>query len=196
VKASVFIATSVDGFIARSNGDIDWLPEGGGEPHGYDEFIATVDAIVIGRKTFETVLSFDTWPYDGKRVVILSSSPIDASRFPDAVIERMDGPPAQIAARLESSGVRHARIPACGSHSTSCDHACARASGRRRSSFWRAAARCATPSHRDAALSERFSSERVPRSVSGRELLPASIKWMSRVAYFVRNQLVTCQDLL
>ena len=57
MAASVFIATSVDGFIARSNGEIDWLPEGGGEPHGYDEFIASVDAIVIGRKTFETVLA-------------------------------------------------------------------------------------------------------------------------------------------
>src|ERR1700736_5295581 len=110
MTVSVFIGTSVDGFIARPNGDLDFLPPGGGEPHGYDEFIATVDAIVIGRKTFETVLSFDTWPYGGKRVVILSSRPIDASRFPDAVIERMDGPPAQIAARLESSGVRHAYV--------------------------------------------------------------------------------------
>ena len=58
MKASVFIATSLDGFIARSDGGLDWLPEGGGEPHGYTEFMATVDALVIGRKTFETVLSF------------------------------------------------------------------------------------------------------------------------------------------
>jgi hypothetical protein len=53
VKASVFIGTSLDGFIARATGDLDFLPPGGGEPHGYDEFIATVDALVIGRKTFE-----------------------------------------------------------------------------------------------------------------------------------------------
>ena len=59
VKASVFIGTSVDGFIARANGALDFLPPGGGEPHGYDEFMATVDALVIGRKTFETVLTFD-----------------------------------------------------------------------------------------------------------------------------------------
>jgi dihydrofolate reductase len=66
VKASVFIGTSVDGFIARANGALDFLPAGGGEPHGYDEFMASVDALVIGRKTFETVLTFDAWPYPGK----------------------------------------------------------------------------------------------------------------------------------
>jgi dihydrofolate reductase len=59
MKASVFIATSLDGFIAQRDGALDWLPVDGVEPHGYDEFIATVDAIVIGRKTFETVLMFD-----------------------------------------------------------------------------------------------------------------------------------------
>ena len=49
---SVFVGTSVDGFIARPNDNLDFLPEGGGEPHGYDEFMATVDALVIGRRTF------------------------------------------------------------------------------------------------------------------------------------------------
>ena len=63
MKASVFIGTSVDGFIARADGALDCLPPGGGEPYGYDEFTATVDALVIGRKTFETVLAFDAWLY-------------------------------------------------------------------------------------------------------------------------------------
>jgi len=62
MTVSVFIGVSVDGFIARSNGDLDFLPEGGGEPHGYNEFNATVDAIVIGRNTFEKVLTFGEWP--------------------------------------------------------------------------------------------------------------------------------------
>jgi dihydrofolate reductase len=75
-RASVFIGTSVDGFIARPNGDIDFLPAGGGEPHGYEEFFASVDTIVIGRKTFETVLTMGPWPYGTKRVVVLSSRPI------------------------------------------------------------------------------------------------------------------------
>src|SRR5207245_825673 len=73
MTVSVFVGASVDGFIARPDGALDWLPPGGGEPHGYDEFIASVDAIVIGRKTFETVLTFGEWPYGEKRVVVLSS---------------------------------------------------------------------------------------------------------------------------
>src|SRR3954468_11323448 len=75
MQASVFIASSIDGFIARTNGALDWLPAGGGEEHGYDEFMSTVDALVIGRKTFETVLGFDSWPYGDKPVVVLSSRP-------------------------------------------------------------------------------------------------------------------------
>jgi len=74
MKVSVFIATSLDGFIAREGGGLDWLPENGGEPHGYDEFMATVDALVIGRKTYETVLGFDTWPYGTKPVMVLSTT--------------------------------------------------------------------------------------------------------------------------
>src|SRR5437016_14483913 len=90
MTASVFIGTSVDGFIARPNGELDFLPEGG-EPHGYDEFIASVDAIVIGRKTFETVLAFQAWPYGDKRVVVLSSRPVDFSAVRGGVVEQMAG---------------------------------------------------------------------------------------------------------
>jgi len=107
MMASVFIATSVDGFIARPNGDLDWLPAGGGEPHGYNEFIASVDALVIGRKTFEKVLTFEAWPYGDKRVVVLSSRPVDLSAAGDGVVEQMGGPPAEIASQLAASGARH-----------------------------------------------------------------------------------------
>src|SRR5881396_4452345 len=99
VKASVFIGTSVDGFIARPNGELDFLPPGGGEPHGYDEFMATVDALVIGRKTFETVLTFETWPYGEKRVFVLSTRPLAAPPL-GAVVERMSGAPADIVSQL------------------------------------------------------------------------------------------------
>jgi dihydrofolate reductase len=106
VTVSVFVGASVDGFIARPNGDLDFLPPGGGEPHGYDEFIASVDAIVIGRKTFETVLAFAEWPYGSKRVVVLSSRPVDLSAAKGAV-EQAGGEPAEIVARLAGSGARH-----------------------------------------------------------------------------------------
>jgi dihydrofolate reductase len=107
MKVSVFVGTSVDGFIARPNGDLDFLPPGGGEPHGYDEFIATVDTIVIGRKTFEIVLAFPAWPYGKKRVVVLSSGPFDLSAVQDDVVEQMAGPPADIVARLAATGAQH-----------------------------------------------------------------------------------------
>jgi dihydrofolate reductase len=105
--ASVFVGASVDGFIARKNDDLDFLPEGGGEPHGYDEFMATVDAVVIGRKTFEKVLTLGPWPYGGKRVVVLSSRPVDLSAAAGGNVEQMAGPPAEIVSRLAASGARH-----------------------------------------------------------------------------------------
>jgi dihydrofolate reductase len=106
VKASVFIGTSLDGFIARSNGDFDFLPPGGGEPHGYDEFMATVDALVIGRKTFDTVLAFNNWPYGEKPVFVLSTRALDATP-PEAVVERMSGAPAEIVSQLAARGIQH-----------------------------------------------------------------------------------------
>lgn len=74
----VYIATSLDGFIATSEGDLDWLdeiPNPEGHDFGYAEFMAGIDAIVMGRKTFEKVASFDTWPYDIP-VFVLSTSNI------------------------------------------------------------------------------------------------------------------------
>src|SRR6476661_592538 len=106
VKASVFVGTSLDGFIARPNGDFDFLPTGGGEPHGYHEFMATVDALVIGRKTFETVLAFDTWPYGEKPVFVLSTRPL-ASPPAGALVEQMSGPPADIVSQLAARGIGH-----------------------------------------------------------------------------------------
>jgi dihydrofolate reductase len=106
MRASVFIGTSLDGFIARANGDFDFLDEGGGEPHGYDEFMATVDALVIGRKTFETVLAFRQWPYGEKPVFVLSTRPL-APAPPDAVVEHMSGEPAAIWAQLAARGLQH-----------------------------------------------------------------------------------------
>ena len=109
MKASVFVGTSVDGFIARLNGDFDFLDAGGGEPHGYEEFMATVDALVIGRKTFEIVRRFPTWPYGEKPVVVLSTRALAAGPA-GAIVERMSGPPARILSRLAARGIRHVYV--------------------------------------------------------------------------------------
>jgi dihydrofolate reductase len=104
MTASVFVGTSLDGFIARRDGSFDFLPADGGEAHGYEEFLAGVDAIVIGRKTFEVVLNLGPWPYGRKRVVVLSSRPVDLSAVKGGVVEQMAGTPAEIVSRLAASG--------------------------------------------------------------------------------------------
>lgn len=106
---SVFVGTSVDGFIARPDGALDFLPHGGGEPHGYDEFMAGVDTLVIGRHTFETVMGFEAWPYGDKRVVVLSSRPLDlsAARARGGRVEQRSGAPEEIVKDLAASGSRH-----------------------------------------------------------------------------------------
>jgi dihydrofolate reductase len=109
MKASVFIATSLDGFIARPNDDLDWLPPGGGEEHGYDAFMATVDALVIGRRTYEKVLTFDSWAYGEKPVFVLSTRAL-APAPPGAVVERLSGTPAQIVSQLTARGVQHVYV--------------------------------------------------------------------------------------
>jgi dihydrofolate reductase len=110
MKISVFIGTSLDGFIARCNGSFDFLPEGGGEPHGYNEFIASVDTLVIGRMTFEAVMGLPEWPYGDRRVVVLSGGKLDLSAVHGGRVEQMSGDPAEIAAKLEASGVRHVYV--------------------------------------------------------------------------------------
>jgi dihydrofolate reductase len=71
---SVFIATSVDGYIARPDGTFDFLSvvERPGEDYGFAEFFASIDALVIGRNTYETALGFAEWPYAGKRCFVLT----------------------------------------------------------------------------------------------------------------------------
>lgn len=70
----VFIATSLDGFIARSDGALDWLGQvnAANEDHGFDAFLAEVDGLIMGRETFQTVATFDPWPFE-KHTIVLSS---------------------------------------------------------------------------------------------------------------------------
>lgn len=106
--ASVFVGVSLDGFIARRNGDFDFLPADP-EPHGFEEFMATVDALVMGRHTYETVLGLGEWPYGNKPVFVLSTRPL-APVPAGAIVERMNGDPAEIVTGLTARGIRHAYI--------------------------------------------------------------------------------------
>ena len=107
-STTVFVGISVDGFMARPDGRFDFLPEEP-EDHGFEAFMATVDALVMGRNTFEVVLPFKTWPYGKTRVVVLSTRPLDLSVVAarGAVVEQMSGTPEEIVARLGADGARH-----------------------------------------------------------------------------------------
>lgn len=101
---------SVDGFLARPNHSLDFLDAGGQEPHGFEEFYGMVDVVVIGRKTFEVVLTFGEWFYGNKPVVVLSSRPLDFTPVKGGVVEQMSGEPSEIAKQLASRGFQHAYI--------------------------------------------------------------------------------------
>jgi dihydrofolate reductase len=109
LKLSVFCGVSVDGFLARPDHSLDFLDAGGQEPHGFEEFYASVDVVVIGRKTFEVVLKFGQWPYGEKPVVVLSSRPLDFSSI-KGVVKQMLGEPVEIVKQLRSRGFKHAYI--------------------------------------------------------------------------------------
>lgn len=87
MRTAVYIGTSLDGFIARKDGDIDWLNQFANDEafHAYHEFISRIDAILIGRGTFEKVLTFPSWPYE-KKVFLLSSS---IKQVPDVLKEKV-----------------------------------------------------------------------------------------------------------
>lgn len=108
-ECAVFVGVSLDGFIARPNGDLDWLMgEGGGDSaeYGYNEFIAAIDAIVMGRRTFEKVLTLGKWYYGDKRVIVMSHQPIDVSvvQARESAVEQMAGAPSEIVSKLAASG--------------------------------------------------------------------------------------------
>lgn len=109
---SVYIATSLEGFIARTDGAIDWLhgdseAEIPGEDFGYAVFAEQTDCMVIGRGTFEAVRAFEPWPYAGRRVIVLSNSMSSPPNGFEDKIEVRNSAPAALAKELYDSGVRH-----------------------------------------------------------------------------------------
>ncbi|MBE0669899.1 MAG: dihydrofolate reductase [Anaerolineales bacterium] len=106
-KVSVYIAVSVDGFIARKNGDIDWLPTGSedGEDFGYADFMSSIDHIVMGRNTFEKVLTFGGWPYD-RKVIMLTSRDLTLSPNLTEKVETLRLSPRELLQEMERRGAK------------------------------------------------------------------------------------------
>lgn len=111
-RASVFIATSLDGFIARPDGSIDWLTRANaaipsGEDCGYKEFMDTVDVLVMGRNTFEQVLTFDEWPYGTKPVVVLGRKGVAIPVTIGQTVSASREAPNVLVQRLTIEGAKH-----------------------------------------------------------------------------------------
>ncbi len=105
MKTIVYIGTSLDGFIARKDGDIDWLIQFANDEaiHAYEEFISRIDAIVIGRGTFEKVLTFPSWPYE-KNVFVLSSTIKKVAETIKEKVTILSMKPAELLSYLSGKG--------------------------------------------------------------------------------------------
>ncbi len=106
--AYVYIATSLDAFIARKNGNIDWLSEVevADEDYGYQEFMNSMDVLVMGRNTYEKVIAFDDWPYSGKNVVVLSHRTLNISHNHQQRIEVKSCSPIELRSWASSEGYK------------------------------------------------------------------------------------------
>ncbi len=107
-RVSVFMGTSLDGFIAGPGGSLAFLEpfEKSGEDYGFPAFFESVDGLVIGRNTYETVLGFEAWPYGQKRVVVLTHRPATAQHGEEFSAEE----PTALAERLGREGLRHVYV--------------------------------------------------------------------------------------
>lgn len=111
MKLSVFCGVSADGFLARPDDTFDFLEAGEQVPHGFPEFLASVDVVVMGRRTFEVVHRLGHLElYGTAPMIVLSRPALDFSAIKGRVIEQMSGGPAEIVARLDARGFKHAYV--------------------------------------------------------------------------------------
>ncbi len=106
----IYIAASLDGYIARSDGSIDWLDIAGPEEaersmSDFAELLDSVDCLVMGRKTFDTVKQFSPWPYGALPIVVLSTTLSEAPQIEGASIRIRSARPADLLRELESEGL-------------------------------------------------------------------------------------------
>jgi dihydrofolate reductase len=104
-RTSAFVGVSLDGFLARPDGSLDWLTPFEGEEHGYKSFFESIDTLVIGRKTYEFVLTIP-WPYGGKRCIVMTHRPLVSRNGERAYA----GEPAGLLLQLEAEGARHVYV--------------------------------------------------------------------------------------
>jgi dihydrofolate reductase len=112
MRTSVFVGTSLDDFIARPDGTFDFLTQGSdgdGASNGFNDFFATVDAVLMGRNTYEVVLPFPEWPYGATPVFVLTNRPLPPTPR-GAVVEPIAGKPAEVLARLAGRGFEHVYV--------------------------------------------------------------------------------------
>lgn len=110
MRGSVFVGVSLDGQIARADGGLDWLPLDTTEDHGFNAFMATVDALVMGRNTYDVVRSFTgPWAYGSTPVYVLTHREL-APAPAGAVVDAVAGTPAEVATELGRRGVKRAYI--------------------------------------------------------------------------------------
>ncbi|MGZ6134974.1 MAG: dihydrofolate reductase family protein [Myxococcaceae bacterium] len=102
-RVAAFLAASLDGFIAEADGGLGFLKPFEKEEHGYAAFYASVDTLLLGRKTYEMVLGFEEWPFRDKRVRVLSRSP-RKPRFGERFVS---GEPPSVLATLAAEGAHH-----------------------------------------------------------------------------------------
>ena len=115
MKASINIALSVDGMIAERDGGIDWLnnqPSIDGEDMGFQAFLDSVDVMIMGRNTFEKVVSFgpDAWAYGDMPVVVLSRGTVQIPKHLQKTVSSSSLEPKDLVAKLEGEGYEHAYV--------------------------------------------------------------------------------------
>jgi dihydrofolate reductase len=108
----VYIAASIDGYIATKDGGVDWLqesPNPDNDDYGYAEFMKSIDALVMGRNTFEKVLTFGEWSYD-KKVFVLSSSLTEVPDELNGKVELLSGSLNEVLLNINSKGFKNLYI--------------------------------------------------------------------------------------
>ena len=109
IKACIFVAVSLDGFISRPDGSIDWLDHANtlipqGEDLGFEEFMEKTDVLVMGRNTFEKALTFAEWPYANKQVVVMSHKGVKIPEALSRSVITSSEAPADLLSWLASKG--------------------------------------------------------------------------------------------